>query len=128
MAEIASLSEFASFLQVDLDTATANLVLLDLAQGLVTEVIGDQDPWPVTAKAVALAAAGRAYRNPEGLKQETVGGVTSIYNAEEMGVYLTDTELSRLQTQVTGRRSAMGTIRTVSGYPEMPCRATPRWH
>lgn len=123
MADIASLPEFASFLQIDLDTATANLLLLELAQGLVAEVIGEQDPWPTTAKAVALAAAGRSYRNPDGLKRETVGGVTSEYNAEEMGVYLTDAERSRLQTQLPGRRGQMGTIRTVSGYPPMSCRS-----
>jgi hypothetical protein len=122
MADIASLPELASFLQVDLDTATANLLLLELAQGLITEIIGDLDPWPVTAKAVALAAAGRAYRNPDGLKRETVGAVTSEYNAEEMGVYLTPSELGRLQGHVTGRRGSMGTIRTLSGYPSMPCR------
>lgn len=122
MADVATLEEFASFLQIDLDTATANLLLLDLAQGLVTEVIGDQDPWPVTAKSVALAAAGRAYRNPDGVKRETVGGVTVEYNPEEMGVYLTDSELSRLQSQLPGRRSSMGTIRVQSGYPSVaPC-------
>jgi hypothetical protein len=128
MADIATLPELASFLQVDLDTATANLLLLDLAQGLIIEVIGDLDPWPVTAKAVALAAAGRAYRNPEGLKRETVGGVTSEYNAEEMGVYLTDSERSRLQTQLPGRRGSLGTIRVQSGYPSVaPCRETEVW-
>lgn len=119
MADIATLPEFASFLQIDLDTATANLLLLNLAQGLVAEVIGDQDPWPVTAKAVALAAAGRAYRNPEGVKQETVGGTTLIYNPEEMGVYLTDSELSRLEPHTQGRRGMMGTIRVSSGYPHV---------
>jgi hypothetical protein len=117
MADIATLPEFASFLQVDLDTATANLLLLDLAQGLITEVIGEQSPWPVSAKAVALAAAGRSYRNPDGLKQETVGGTTAIYNAEEMGVYLTDSEVGRLQQWANKGRGPMGTVRLTSGYP-----------
>lgn len=96
MVAIATLPEFASFLQTDVDTATANLLLLDLAQGLITDAIGAQNPWPSVAKAIALAAAGRSYRNPNGLRQETVGGTSSGYNAEEMGVYLTASELERL--------------------------------
>lgn len=119
MADIATVEELASFLQCDLDTATANLLLLELAQGLITEVIGDLDPWPVSAKAVALAAAARSYRNPEGVKRETVGGVTVEYNPEDLGVYLTDSELGRLQPSVPGRRGSLGTIRVQSGYPEV---------
>lgn len=128
MADIATLPEFASFLQIDLDTATANLLLLDLAQGLVAEVIGDQSPWPTSAKVVALAAAGRSYRNPEGLKQETVGGTTAIYNAEEMGVYLTDSELARLVKWKNGGRARIGTVRLQSGYPPLAnCRDAEVW-
>lgn len=98
MANVATLSEFASFLQVDVDTATANLLLLDLAQGLITEVIGAQDPWPSIAKSTALIAAGRAYRNPEGMRQETVGATTGVYNDAlyRMGVYLTKDERDEL--------------------------------
>jgi hypothetical protein len=98
MANIAELTELASFLQVDLDTATANLLLLDLAQGLITEVIGEQSPWPSIAKSIALTAAGRAYRNPDGLRQESVGATTSIFNDPlyTMGVYLTADERAAL--------------------------------
>lgn len=104
MADIATLPELASFLQIDLDTATANLLLLDLAQGLVTEVIGDQNPWPTIAKSIALSAAARAYRNPEGVRQDTIGGTTSIYNDPlyVMGVYLTDAERSALNAWLNG--------------------------
>jgi hypothetical protein len=98
MANIAELSELASFLQTDLDTATSNLLLLDLAQGLITEVIGVQNPWPSIAKSIALTAAARAYRNPDGTKQDTVGGTTQIYNDAlySMGVYLTPDERAAL--------------------------------
>lgn len=102
MVPIATLGEFASFLQVEVNEATSNLLLLDLAQGLVTEQIGDHDPWPATAKAVVLAAAGRSYRNPEGSKRTTVGGTTDEWNAEEMGVYLTDSEVGRLRRWLSG--------------------------
>jgi len=104
MADIAPLSEFASFLQVDLDTATANLDLLDLAQGLITERIGAQNPWPTIAKSIALTAAARAYRNPEGLRQDTTGGTTAIYNDPlyRMGVYLTVDEKKELSDWLNG--------------------------
>jgi hypothetical protein len=97
MADIATLAEFASFLQEDLDTATANLVLLDLAQGQIIDEIGVRNPWPATAKAVALSAAKRAYVNPDGASTETVGGTTTAYTDGNMGVFLTDDERSRLQ-------------------------------
>ena len=104
MANIAELPELASFLQVDLDTASAELYLLDLAQGLITEVIGERNPWPTTAKSIALIAAARAYRNPEGLRQDTVGGATGIYNDPlyVMGVYLTDAERAALSAWLNG--------------------------
>ena len=104
MADIATLEEFASFLQCDLDAATANLLLLDLAQGLVTAEIGAQDPWPAIAKSVALSASGRAYVNPEGLKQDTAGSTSAIFNTVPgvNGVYLTDAERIALHTWVNG--------------------------
>jgi hypothetical protein len=109
MPAIATLEEFASFLQEDLDTATANLVLLDLAQGQIIDEIGARDPWPATAKAVALSAAKRAYVNPEGASSETVGGITTAYTDGNMGVFLTEDERSRLQ-RVGGGGSAAYSI------------------
>lgn len=120
MAQIATLEEFASALQTGVDTATAHLLLLDLAQGLIAEQIGEQDPWPVTAKAVALAVAARAYVNPEGLRQETTGSTTSVYNTPLYvnGVYLSDSEIDRLQAWLNrGASGRVGTIRLGSGYP-----------
>lgn len=104
MADIATLDEFASFLQVDVDTATSNLLLLDLAQGLIAGEIGDQDPWPTIAKSVALSAAARAYVNPEGLRQETTGSTTAIYNTPlyTNGVFLSDQEKADLHAWANG--------------------------
>lgn len=102
MVAIATLTEFASQLQEDLDTATANLLLLDQAQGLVTEQIGDRNPWPSIAKSIALAAAGRAYVNPEGLKQDTIGTMTGITLSTRNGVYLSDDERAALHRWANG--------------------------
>jgi len=119
MADIATLSEFASFLQVDVDTATANLVLLDLAQGQIVDEIGVRDPWPATAKAIALSAAKRAYVNPEGVSSETMGGVSVSYADGNMGVFLTDDERARLQ-RVGGGGSA--------AFSVVPTHETPPWY
>jgi hypothetical protein len=106
MVAIATLSEFASFLQVDVDTATSNLLLLDLAQGLITDEIGDHNPWPSIAKSVALSAAGRAYVNPEGYKQEPGIGNTrgGIYNnpPNANGVFLSEQEKKDLHLWANG--------------------------
>jgi hypothetical protein len=90
MAVIATLSDLASFLRVDVATITDRQILLDLAQGMVRDIAGDQTTWSATAKTVVLTAAARAYYNPEGLRSETVGGVTSVFG--DLGVYLTDAE------------------------------------
>jgi hypothetical protein len=119
MADIATLAEFASFLQEDLDTATANLVLLDLAQGQIVDEIGARNPWPATAKAVALSAAKRAYVNPDGASTETVGGTTTAYTDGNMGVFLTEEERARLQRVGGGGTAA---------YSINPSYETPPWY
>lgn len=113
MTAIATLTEFASSIQQDVDTASATLYLLDLAQGLVADEIGDLAVWPAVAKSVALAAAGRAYVNPEALTGETVGSTSQDRRGQpiEMGVYLTDGEIARLQRWLE-RQDA-------SGFPKM---------
>lgn len=118
MANIAELTELASALQCDVDTATANLLLLDQAQGLITEVIGTQDPWPSTAKSIALTAAARAYRNPEGTQREQVGGTLTIYNdpPARMGVYLTAEERTDLIRWKTNHDS--GTGGPIGAFPD----------
>jgi hypothetical protein len=130
MADIATVEELASFLQTDLDTATANLLLLDLAQGLVTAEIGIQNPWPSVARSVALAAAGRAYVNPEGLKQDTTGGTTAIYNTPLYmnGVYLSELEKASLHQWSNGPGGS--TLNQPQGsFPESECWPDPtrRW-
>lgn len=96
MADIASLQELASSLRASLDEATGASWMLDLAQGLVAEQIGEQNPWPVVAKATALAATARAFANPDGVRSEQEGPYGTTYEAAQAGVYLTDDEKARL--------------------------------
>ena len=121
MADIATPEEFASFIQANVDTATTNLLLLDLAQGLIVETIGEHDPWPSVAKSIALTAAARAYRNPSGVRQSTVGSTTQIYNDSlySMGVYLTDDEVARLTAWLDRD--------TASGQPQGSFPAARAW-
>jgi hypothetical protein len=127
MGNIATLEEFASALQIeDADVASVELYLLDLAQGLITEVIGEQNPWPATAKAIALAAAARAYDNPRGERSttNTAGPFTKTATRDSgrIGVYLTKDERDDLLAWLNRGRSPVGSIRLSSGYPPISRR------
>lgn len=77
MADLFELTELASLLQQDVDTATATLAR-DMATGFVTaRVIVLPDPVPAALKAVALRIASRIYNNPTGAKAESIGGYSS---------------------------------------------------
>jgi hypothetical protein len=101
---IYSAEEFASYVQSDVDTATT-VLLRSLVTGLIEDVTGlDYDLVMPTAtvKAVALEAAGRAYRNPNGVSSRTEGignyNYTDRWEASaELGVLLTDGDLARLR-------------------------------
>lgn len=126
MVAIATLSEFASFLQTDVDTATSNLLLLDLAQGLITDEIGAQNPWPAVAKSVALSAAARAYVNPEGLQRDMTGSTLSIYNvpAATNGVFLSESEKVALYRWANGPGGAT-TGQPQGSFPDRPAYPDP---
>jgi hypothetical protein len=118
MTDIAQPYELEWFIQTTVDVGIA-VFLLELAQGLVVNEIGERDPWPPTAKAVALAAAGRAYLNPEGLRSETTGPFTGVRDAAALGVYLTADEIARLHRQPgTGYGGPMGSFPAAQCWPD----------
>lgn len=119
MVAIAETYELEWFTQSPVDAGVA-VFLLELAQGLIVEEIGEQDPWSATAKAVALAAAGRAYLNPSGLRSETTGPFTAVRDAAALGVYLTDEEVARLH-----RQPATGYGGPVGSFPDAQCWPDP---
>ncbi len=69
---IATLAEFASFAQKDLDTASATLAL-QIAEGLIVGEIGVQATYTAAVKGVQLVVAIRLYNNPNGFSGESAG-------------------------------------------------------
>lgn len=71
-------------------------LIVELANGLVTEHSGSLDPEPARVQAIRLEVAARAVRNPEGLTSETVDSYTWRAEPGRAGVYLTDAERGEL--------------------------------
>lgn len=104
-ATIATLSDLASLLKVDVSTLSAYQYDLDLVEGLITEVIGPdvvaaQTSWSFTAKSIALGAVARAYRNrdnPHGLKSWAGDDAALSWFEGGSSLFLTDDEIARLR-------------------------------
>lgn len=82
-----------------IDDARAELMIAQataLAESIVT-------PLPAAASAVVLAAAGRAYANPQGVTSETVGPYS--VQRPQAGLFLTRDERRTLQ-RLAGRGGA----------------------
>ena len=120
MADIFTLPEFVSFLQVpEFDTATA-----ELARELATaEIRLEAGPLRYDAltdlsplKAVALAVAKRVVTNPSGLRSSSIDDYSETYASESLaGAELTDAEKKKIR-RIVGRPSAF------SVRPEPPAR------
>lgn len=112
---IARTDELGAYLQQTVDTESAQL-LLDLAESLIVDVVGNLDVWPARVKAVQLEVAARAYRNPSGAQStsQTLGPETLSVNYGDRngvsGVYLSAADLKQLKPS-----SGMGTIRLAAG-------------
>lgn len=91
----ATTTELATYLQQDLDAASAQLVL-DLVEADILEAAGKatSGDCPAWVKGVALAACARVYSNPTGAESESVGPFARRMAAS--GVLLNAAERSRL--------------------------------
>ncbi len=102
---IYTLSEFASYVQQDVDTATATL-LQTLTDGVIAGRVTVTVPASAEVKALALEVAARAYRNPNRLNMETIDDYTwRVDNAGDAGVFLTEDEVRRLRPSSSRVRS-----------------------
>lgn len=122
MTEFIDEGALASYLQVDIPSGKAAFVLT-LANGQVTDIVGDIDPAPARVLAITAESAARAYRNPKGLASFTKSvddwSKTERWEAaSRTGVYLTDEEKAELRgyrtdSTTTRRRSIQ---MSVPGY------------
>lgn len=94
---IATLGEFAYAIRRTSAEAATHQLLLELAEGLVIDELGEQDSYSVSAKAVVLEAAARAYFELLAAEQENQ---PVVREAMERFVYLTDDEIQRLVGRV----------------------------
>lgn len=113
-----TLTELASYLQVDtVPTATGDL-LHELTEDLILDVVGLPNASNRRVKAIALEVAARAYRNANGYQSETVDDYTyrRASGTGAAGVYLTDGERAILVGIRTGSGSRVRSVRLLSAY------------
>ena len=106
-------SDLASYLRDSTVSGNDADFVVDLANGIVGDVIGTLDPIPTRVRAITLEIAARAWRNPNGYSSETIEDYTYRRDAEtrQAGVYLTPSESAELLS-ITGK--GKGTFYTVS--------------
>lgn len=116
--------ELSAYPGVNLDGVTAGTIQLVvmMANGMVTDIIGELTPVPVRAKAIALEVAARSLRNPEGASSvsKKIDDWTKTIRwegegAEEAGVFLTDAEEAELRRMLAAaNRSTRRRSRSIS--------------
>jgi hypothetical protein len=120
---LASIEDLEARLQGGLaesDQARAQAVLED-ASTLVRRVAGSTwvedealvDDVPDVVIVVTLAVAKRAFLNPDGIRQESLGTHSVTYEGAN-GVFLTDDERDAIQAAV-GAKPGLWTLRTTRG-------------
>ena len=122
MAAYITEAQLASYLQVTIPDGAAE-VTVGLANDAVTDVIGDITDWetiPARVRSVALEAAARHWRNPQGYSsvQRKLDDFDTTERREgdalvAPGVYVTPEEEDALLRAVFGNagRSRVGSIR-----------------
>lgn len=111
-------ADLASYLQVDPTTIPAPAMVVTLANGLVTDIVGDLIPTPTAVTAITLEVAARSWRNPQGYTSVTVGiddyDKTTRREGKDQplsGVYLTDDETATLLGYLGVATRRVGSIR-----------------
>jgi hypothetical protein len=117
MAEYIQEADLAAYLRTTITGGQADL-FIELANGLVTDIIGDIDPVPTQVRAITLEVAARAWRNPDGYSSvsEEIDDFTKTVRREgdaltSPGVYLTDAETDLLLGLLGTRGPQVGSIR-----------------
>jgi len=95
------------------DRATA---LLSDASAMIRAVARSdwEDPPPIITT-ICLTMATRAWHNPEGVRQQTLGDLSMTFGSVETGVFLTPDE-RRLIRMAAGFGVELGSVQLTSGY------------
>lgn len=126
MADLFSIGEFVSFLQVpEFDTDTAelarDLVTVEIRQYVgpaVFDAMADADL--LTLKGVALSVAKRVVLNPSGLRSMQIDDYSETWATETFGdAVLTDGERERIDRAI-GRAGAAFTVRPTGQSDTLP--------
>lgn len=112
------------------DLARASATLDDVSALVIAE--GDAT-WtsvtvPATVKVIALRAAVRAYRNPEGFVSESLGDYSfRLADGEQTGLYLTDAERDLIRRAAGIAGEGLWSVGTPSPFetPAVPTVADP---
>jgi hypothetical protein len=129
MGAFVSLVDLANSLQQDVVNAVGNH-LIELAEGLVIERIGDHAPWSPpaaysTPRSVVLSAAGRPLRNPKGLKVSSLDALRREFPDERLGVYLDEDERNDLAEWQAAQNPVGWPQSPVGNFPEPLCYPDP---
>lgn len=121
MADLFTLDELASYMQSDLDAATATLARL-LVTTLIRNEVGATRYDALTdlspLKPVALDVARRIMLNPDGVRSEQVDDYQVTYAAEHLaGAALTPDEVTRVLAAAGIQSSGAFTIRPAGCAP-----------
>lgn len=97
--DVITTTELASYLREANPDEPSLVLLVELSNGIVSEVTGELSPVPTRVRAVTLEVAARAYRNPQGASSETIDDYTYRRDGDTTaaGVYLTRAELATLR-------------------------------
>lgn len=107
---IAQPGDLSSLLGVDVDDVRAAF-LIEQAQNLCMAIV---DPLPSGAAAVVLTVAARAYVNPAGATQETLGS----YSVQRPGALFLTRADRRSLLNMAGRSGAFSVNLLPDGYPD----------
>ncbi len=88
--------ELASYLRDTFVSGAGADLIVELADGLVSEAVGVVPvPVPTRIRAIAFEVAARAWRNPDGYLSESIDDYT-FRTAGQVGVHLTSGERAEL--------------------------------
>jgi hypothetical protein len=122
MGDFVSLTDLANSLDIAVNIARGNS-LIEQAEGLVVEKIGDHAPWTPAAaystpRTVAIRAAGRPLRNPKGVTTKAVDAVSDSYPDERLGVYLDAQDTAELAQWLAELGGSLASGSPVGSFPD----------